>query len=209
MKILAVVNQKGGCGKTTIAVNLAACLAAKNERVLLIDMDPQGHASMGLGVIGDEAERTMYNVLTNEEDDVAPLSHVVLEVDRNLWLAPSNIMLSAIEQQLAWKKGREERLRNCLAEVIPMYDYCMIDCPPSLGMLTVNVLRATEAVLVPIDMSRFSLHGIDRLQETVGVICSRSGHSVQTRVVLNMFDPRTKLAKQVCEMLRGSFGDAV
>jgi len=132
MKVLAVVNQKGGCGKTTIAVNLAACLAVAGERVLLVDMDPQGHASLALGINVDELEVTMYNALTDDEKDIASLSQVLVAADDNLWFAASNILLSAIEQQLAGKKGREDRLRNCLVEAIPSYDFCIIDCPPSL-----------------------------------------------------------------------------
>ena len=209
MKVLAVVNQKGGCGKTTIAVNLAACLAVTGERVLLVDMDPQGHASLALGINVDELEVTMYNALTDDEKDIAPLSQVLVAADDNLWFAASNILLSAIEQQLAGKKGREDRLRNCLVEAIPSYDFCIIDCPPNLGILTINVLRAAQAILIPIDMSRFSLHGINRLLETIRVLCSRSAHSIRARAIANMFESRTNLSRQMLVTLGENFDDVL
>ena len=209
MKILAVVNQKGGCGKTTIAVNMAACLAAAGQRVFVADMDPQGHASMALGASGDDLEFTTYNALTDDPKHIAPLSRTLVEIDDNLDLAPSNILLSAIEQQLAGKKGREDRLRNCLAEVIPIYDYCIIDSPPSLGLLTINVLRASQAALIPIDMSRFSLQGIQRLLDTLRILCARTSHTIQTRAVANMYDSRTRLSRQILERLTEDFGDTL
>ena len=122
MRILAIVNQKGGCGKTTIAVNLAACISATGKKILLVDMDPQGHASMALGINGDAPGVTMYNALTDDPKDMAPFSKTLIQADDNLWVAPSNILLCAIEQQLAGKKGREDRFRNCLAETISAYD---------------------------------------------------------------------------------------
>ena len=207
MNILAVTNQKGGCGKTTIAVNLAACMASAGERVLLVDMDPQGHGSMALGIDGDEREVTMYNALTDEEDDVVPFSEVVLDVEENLWLAPSNIMLSAIEQQLSGKKGREDRLRNCLAEAAAAYDFCIVDCPPSLGLLSVNALRACGATLIPTDMSWFSLQGIQRLFETMDIVRKYTNQHIQPRVVASMFDSRTILSKQMISTLRDRMGE--
>ncbi len=206
MRILAVVNQKGGCGKTTIAVNLAASLAAVGKKVLLVDMDPQGHGSMALDIESDELEVTMYNALTDDAKDIAPLSGAVVSVDENLWIAPSNILLSSIEQQLAGKKGREDRLRNCLAEVVPAYDYCIVDGPPSLGLLTINVLRATQAVLIPIDMSRFSLQGIHRLLDIIRTLCSRSSHSIRAKVIASMYNSRTNLSKEVLGALAQDFG---
>jgi chromosome partitioning protein len=207
MKTLAVVNQKGGCGKTTVAVNLAACLSAAGERVLLVDMDPQGHAAMALGIGADGLETSVYNVLTNEEDDATVLSGVLVEIEENLWLAPANILLSAVEQQLAGQRGREDRLRKCLAEVVPSYDFCIIDSPPSVGLLTMNALRAAQVALIPIDMSQFSLQGTHRLLETISVLCSRTAHSIRARVVANVFDSRTNFSKRIHSMLSGDFGE--
>ncbi|MBI4831332.1 MAG: AAA family ATPase [Candidatus Lindowbacteria bacterium] len=209
MKTLAVVNQKGGCGKTTIAVNVAACIAGSGEPVLLIDMDPQGHASIALGINGDQCEPTTYNALTDDEEGVRPLSDTIIEVGDNLWLTPSNILLSAIEQQLSGKKGREDRLRECLVEVLGQYNYCVIDCPPSVGILTMNALRAAQLALIPIDMSRFSLHGIQKLMETTSVLCSQTSHIIRSRVVANMFDSRTNFSKQMLALLKHDFGDSL
>ncbi len=208
MRTLAVVNQKGGCGKTTIAVNLAACLAACGERVLLMDTDPQGHASISLGIEPDELDLTTFNVLTDDEEDAAPVSAILVEAGDNLWLAPSNILLSAIEQQLAGKKQRESRLRNCLAKVSDSYDFCVIDCPPSVGILTMNALCAAQVALIPIDMSQLSLHGIEKLLETINVLCSRTAHYIRPRIVASMYDPRTRISQHLFSTLRRDFGES-
>jgi chromosome partitioning protein len=208
MRTLAVVNQKGGCGKTTIAVNMAACLAAAGERVLIVDMDPQGHAGAALGIETDHLEHTVYDLLSEEGDDDA-LMQVIVNVDENLAIAPSNILLSALEQQLSGKKGREDRLRENLVEAIPYFDYCIIDAPPSVSILTMNALRAAQVALIPVDMSGFSIHGMKKLLETIQVICARTSHSIRTRIVMNMYEPRKKFCQKIAATLSGDFKDSV
>jgi chromosome partitioning protein len=208
MKVIAVVNQKGGCGKTTISVNVAACLAAAGERVLVVDLDPQGHAGGALGIDSDHLEKTLYNVLA-EDEDTAALYQVLIPIDENLTLAPSNILLSAVEQQLSGKKGREDRLRECLVEAVPHYDFCIIDSPPSVGILTMNALRAAQVALIPVDMSRFSLHGMQKLLETINVICARTSHSISVRVVANMYEPRTNFSRKILSSLTENFKDGL
>ncbi len=209
MKTLAVVNQKGGCGKTTVSVNLAACLSASGERILLVDLDPQGHASMALGIDSENTEPTVYEVLTPDPENDVSLTDVLLTRDRYLSIAPSNITLSALEQQLSGKKGREDRLRERLAAAAPHYDFCIIDCPPSVGLLTMNALRASQLALIPVEMSRFALHGLQKLSETVAVLCSRTSHSLKVRVVANMFESRTKYSRDLLARLKRDFGDSL
>jgi chromosome partitioning protein len=207
MRTLAVVNQKGGCGKTTIAVNLAACIAASGERVLLVDMDPQGHASVSLGIAPDSLELTVYNTLTDDKEDSFPVFKVLLGVDDNLWLVPADIQLSIMEDQLAGAMDGRDRLRTCLFEASPYYDFCIIDCPPNMGMLTMNALRAAQAALIPFDMNPLSLHGVRNLLEMIEYLRTQTGHSVRARIVANMFEPRTNISRILLSTLREDFGD--
>lgn len=207
MRTLAVVNQKGGCGKTTIAVNLAACIAASGERVLLVDMDPQGHASISLGMDHDTLELTVYNVLTDDKGDNFPVFKVLLGADENLWLVPADIQLSIVEDQLAGAMDGKDRLRTCLFEASPYYDFCIIDCPPNMGILTMNALRAAQAALIPFDMNPLSLHGVRNLLEMIEYLEMQTGHSVQARIVANMYEPRTNLSRILLSALRDDFSD--
>jgi len=209
MKTLAVVNQKGGCGKTTIAVNLAACMAASGRKILLVDMDPQGHAALSLGINADELNPTIYHALTDFPQDAVPIAETLIEAEDGLWIAPSNILLSAIEQQFAGKNGRENRLRDCLAELSQAYEYCVIDCPPSVGILTMNALRAARAALIPIDMSHLSLHGLRKLMETIHVLCARTSHNINARIVASAFDRRARVASRLLSTLRDDFTDII
>jgi chromosome partitioning protein len=208
MRTLAVVNQKGGCGKTTVAVNLAASLAAGGERVLLVDMDPQGHAGSALGIDAENLEKTIYNAL-DENGDAATLHEILIPAADNLSVAPSNILLSALEQQLSGKKGREDRLREALIEAVPHFHYCIIDAPPSVGILTMNALRAAQVALIPIDMSGFSLDGMKKLLETINVVCSRTSHHIRTRIVVNMYEPRKIFCRKIVSLLTEKFADSL
>ncbi len=197
MRVLAVANQKGGCGKTTTAINLSACLSKKKKNVLLIDMDPQGHATLGLGIDPDELEITMYEVLTPNAERKRSLEEAVIRLSDTLHLAPANVLLSAIEQELSGKPERETRLFQAISKLAERkkYDYVVIDCPPSLGLLTFNSLRAADELIAPLETSWFSLQGVAKLKQTVDLINDHAGKSTRVRALLTMFDGRLRFAK--------------
>jgi chromosome partitioning protein len=206
MRTIAVVNQKGGCGKTVTAINLAACLAERRRRTLLIDLDPQGHASLGLNVRPEDTDKSIYHVLSEAHWDVG-LKEVIVELENGLYLAPSGIILSAIEQELAGQPGREDRLLNALAQLPMEFDYIIVDCPPSLGLLTFNALRACREILVPVETSFFGLHGLGKLSETLRLIEDRFGQKKHVQALATIFDRRTRIAREVLEELHKHFGD--
>ena len=160
MRTIAVANQKGGCGKTTTAINLSSSLSSKGKKVLLIDCDPQAHASLGLNKNPADLNKSLYHVIKLPSYDVFGIEDVILPVKENLDLVPSNIILSAFEQKLAGVEGRENRLLQAIQPVSNAYDYMIIDCPPSLGLLCINALRAAGEVIIPIDMSLFRFVGL-------------------------------------------------
>jgi chromosome partitioning protein len=205
--ILAIVNQKGGVGKTTTAVNLATLLAAKGKRVLVVDADPQGNATSGFGFDKNNQEKTLYDVLINNE----PIQHAVHDTGRNnLFLIPSNIQLAGAEIELVNLVSRETFLKRSLTEIRDQYDFILMDCPPSLGLLTVNALTAADGVLVPIQSEYYALEGLTQLMETVTLIKrGLNPHLSVFGVVVTMFDSRTQLAHQVAAEVRRYFGDKV
>ena len=208
MRIIAIINQKGGCGKTTTGINLAACLARLGQKTLLVDMDPQGHCGVGLAVPEDQIERTIYDTLIEPSDGKpARLSDVVWQIASDFDLAPSNIKLAAFEQVFAGRPGREDRLLKSLDSVRPTYDWCVIDCPPSVGLLTFNALRACDEVLVPVETGFFSLHGLAKVMETLELLKERVNKDVLIRVLPTLYDTRTKLAREVLQELRAKFRD--
>lgn len=208
MRVIAVVNQKGGCGKTTTTVNLAGCLSADGSRVLVIDLDPQAHATLALGVDPEEPDENLYEVLSDLGGG-AHLGRVILEVGDDLFLAPSGIVLSALEQKLAAERAdsRTERLAAALEALPDEFDFVLIDCPPNVGLLTFNALRAADEVIVPLETSRFAIHGVEKLLETIGLLAERIGHELTVRVLTTLYDGRTRFSRQTLGEIRELFKD--
>ncbi|HET8551930.1 MAG TPA: ParA family protein [Gammaproteobacteria bacterium] len=205
-KIIAITNQKGGVGKTTTAVNLVASLAATRRRVLLIDLDPQGNATMGCGIDKRELEADGYEVLTGEVTAADAIQRATGDFD----LLPGGADLTAAEIDLAHADRREFRLRDALADIVDNYDYIFIDCPPSLNMLTVNALTAADAVLIPIQCEYYALEGLSALLDTIEQIRRAANPDLEILGLLRtMFDPRNNLANEVSNQLFEHFGDKV
>jgi chromosome partitioning protein len=208
MRTIAVVNQKGGCGKTTIAINLASAMAEAGKRILLVDMDPQSHCAVGLAVPEEQIEQSIYDVLISlSRNEPVKLTEILWQISDKLELAPASIDLAAFEQQMALVSERESALRDALDVVKDSYDYAIIDCPPAVGLLTFNALRASTDVIVPVETGYFALHGLSKQLETLSILCRRSEQKVNVRVLASMYDIRTKMAREILADLRNRFGD--
>lgn len=208
MRTIAVVNQKGGCGKTTTVVNLAGCLAADGARVLVVDLDPQAHATLGLGCDPETVEESLYEVLA-DTCNAASIDRVIVPTESGVDLAPSGIVLSALEQRLASERPetRTARLASALSGLGRPYDYVLVDCPPNVGLLTFNALRAAGELIVPLETSYYAIHGVQKLLETIGLLAERIGHAVQVRILPTLYDGRTRYARETLAEIRGLFGD--
>ena len=206
-KILAITNQKGGVGKTTSAVNLAASLAALGQRVLLIDLDPQGNATMGSGVDKRNLRQTVYHVLL----ELAPLTEVRQHSESGKFdLLPANRELAGAEVELVDQPQRETRLKKALSNVVAEYDYLLIDCPPALNLLTVNGLTAADAVMIPMQCEYYALEGLSDLVNTIKKVRANLNPQLEIEGLLRtMFDPRNTLAQQVSDQLKQHFGSKV
>jgi len=207
-KVLAVCNQKGGVGKTTSTINLGAALTEFGRRVLLVDFDPQGALSVGLGIPAHQLEQTIYNVLI--ERSVGIHDVVIRTCVENMDLLPSNIDLSAAEVQLVTEVGREHTLLRTIRPVIDEYDYILVDCQPSLGLLTVNALTAADGVLIPLECEFFSLRGVALLIDTIDKVRDRLNPKLDiTGILATMFDPRTLHSREVMSRVVEAFGETV
>ena len=207
MKTISVANQKGGCGKTTTAINLSSALASLGKRILLIDLDPQSHASFGLGIMNQTVNKSVYNVLTDNADKKCLLSECILQASKNLDIAPSNILLSTLEQELKDKEDAVSKLHDVITASQLNYDYIIVDCPPSLGFLTFNALRAADLVLVPIDMSAFSLMGVAKLLGMLELIKVKINHAPKVNSLATIFDRRTKYSETMLNEIKALFKD--
>lgn len=206
-KIIAIANQKGGVGKTTTAINLAAWLAYLNKKVLLVDGDPQANATSGLGFDKKKMEKSIYNMLVEK----MPAQEIWVETrQENLYLLPSGVQLAGAEIEMVGMEKRETILRDALVKVKNLFDYLFIDCPPSLGLLTVNALTAADSLLVPVQCEYYSLEGLGQLLETVQLVKKRLNPELEIEgVILTMFDGRTNLSIQVVDEVKKYFKEKV
>ncbi|HPD45280.1 MAG TPA: AAA family ATPase [Anaerohalosphaeraceae bacterium] len=206
MRTIAIINQKGGCGKTTVAINLASSLAAHGKKTLLVDMDPQSHCAVGLAVPEEQIEQSVYDVLiSHARGEPIRLAEVLWQISEGFELAPASIDLAAFEQQMTGVLDREGCLAAVLEKVEKDYDYTVIDCPPSVGLLTFNAIRAATDVVVPVETGYFSLHGLSKQLDTLNVLCRQCSRQINVMVLASMYDIRTKMGREILGELRKQF----
>ncbi len=206
-RVIALSNQKGGVGKTTSTINIAACLAAGEQKVLIIDLDPQSNSGSGLGIYQEDITTSTYHVLVDE----VPLKSAILHTElKYLDIAPSTPDLVGAEVELVSAIGRETRLQDAIDQVRDHYDFILLDCPPALGLLTINALTASDSVLIPLQCEYYALEGISQLVKTISLIKRKLNPALETEgILLTMYDRRNNLSSQVEQDVRGHFGDAV
>jgi len=203
MRIISIVNQKGGCGKTITAVNLSDCLSLRHKKVLLIDLDPQSNSTIAMGIEEKDINKCMYDAFCNG----VQLREVIKEMYPNFFVAPSRLKLSAVEQYLSGQDGRETVLKTLIEPVKNEFDYVVIDCSPSIGLLTFNALRACNEAVIPIETSSFSIHGLGRLLGTIELMSEKCGHTISFKALATIFDKRTKFSWEMLEEIRHHFGE--
>lgn len=203
-RVIATINQKGGVGKSTTVINLAACLGEANKKVLIVDFDPQGNASSGFGIEKDELENDIYDVILNN----VPIADVIQETcEPKVFVAPATIQLAGAEIELVSTMARESVLKEALETVKDEFDFIIIDCPPSLGLLTINALIAADSLIIPIQCEYYALEGVTKLLESMNMVKKRMNPDLEIfGVVMTMFDSRTTLSKQVVDEVQSFFG---
>lgn len=204
-RVIAIINQKGGVGKSTTAVNLSAALSEMNRKVLLVDFDPQGNSTSGFGIEKEELDACIYDALLND----VPVEELIHDTDsKKVFVVPATIQLAGAEIELVSAMARETRLKELLEPVKDEFDFIFIDCPPSLGLLTINALTAADSVLIPIQCEYYALEGVTKLLESMKMVKTRINKSLDTfGVLLTMYDSRTSLSNQVADEVRSFFGD--
>lgn len=206
-KVVAIVNQKGGVGKTTTAINLSACLAAENQRTLIIDTDTQGNATSGLGFSKDEIDVTVYEVFTSQNNITEAILHSELDY---LHIIASNVQLAGASVELVDTHERERILKKAIDSIRPNYDYVFIDCPPSLGLITLNCLVAADSVLIPLQCEYYALEGMSELLDTIMLVQNELNPGLEIEgILMTMYDARTNLSKQVLSEVKSYFKDKV
>ena len=207
-KAIAIFNQKGGVGKTTTNINLAACLALKGKKVLILDIDPQGNTTSGIGISKKTLQGSTYDVLI--ENDANPRDFILSTRVKGMDIIPASVELAGAEVELVAKKSREKRLKKAIDKIKDSYDYIFIDCPPSLGLLTINSLTAVDSVLIPIQCEFYALEGVSQLMSTIDIVKKNTNPDLEIQgVILSMFDGRTNLSVQVVEEVKKYFREKV
>ena len=205
MRVIAIANQKGGCGKTTTSVNLSACLTEKKQKVLLIDIDPQGHSTLAYNISQRDFQASIYDLFCPDEGKSISIKDTIIKISDYLDLIPSEVILSAVEQKLSGKEQREYKLRSGLAELNNSYDFVILDCPPNIGLLTFNAFLASTEVIIPIDISYFALHGLGKLLETLHIIRKKCDHHLVINALAANYDKRIRLSEEILNIIKKQF----